>query len=161
MSMLSSFQSEWEKAVPSTASEFHIPDDGTYNASVEDFLYTEESKTGAPTPTFIYTLRIFDGGNEGMTFKKYVYIRTPKNLQFFKGELNAIGANIPRDLEDTVNAVKCVIGAVVEVTIKTRSYQGKEYKDIFINRLIKKGAGVKANADPFAAQPDEDIDVPF
>lgn len=139
MSKLSYFQNDWNDAPVKTSSS--VPPDGTYDVFIENVSYSETDKDGFESdPQFVYNLRIRGGEYDQTTFKKFTTIRTAKNLSFLKGELTKLGLTVPENIEDIPDVFLNARGSLIEITIKTRKYNDKDYQDIYINKLIGKEA---------------------
>lgn len=147
MSKMANFRGQWSQAPVMYTSEFDTPEDGTYRSVIEDVRYSETDRNGTPTdPTFIYIFRVKEGKGLGMRFRKFVTIKNDKNLSFLKGDLTRLELVVPADPEEIMGVFQSAHGLTVDVTVKTRHYQGKPYKDCTIDRLIK----VDPHANPFA-----------
>lgn len=154
MSRMSSFRGQWAKAPVMYTSEFETPEDGQYRVVIEDVKYTEQDKNGTPTdPTYIYILRVKEGNGAGMRFRKFQTIRNENNLSFLKGDMSRLEIVAPTDPEEIIVALQRAKGLTVDVTVKSRIYNGKTYKDCTIDRLIKDSpsqvTGQQAQSDPF------------
>ena len=131
-------------------SEFDTPDDGQYRCVIEDVKYSEADFNGNATdPTYIYILRVKEGNGAGMRFRKFTTIKTEKNLSFLKGDLSRLGLVVPSDPEEIINVLQNARGMTIDVTVKSREYQGKTYKDCTIDRLIKETPSNDPNYNPF------------
>lgn len=151
MSRMSNFRGQWTQAPVMYTSEFQTPEDGQYRVVIDDVKYTEQDKDGRPTdPTFIYILRVVDGKCLGIRFRKFQTIRNEKNLSFLKGDLSRLGLIPPNDPEEIILALQRAKGVTIDVTVTSREYNGKTYKDCTIDRLIK-----KTNADQQLQQPQD------
>lgn len=145
MSRMSNFRGQWAQAPVMYTSEFETPEDGQYRCVIEDVKYSEADFNGNATdPTFIYILRVKEGNGAGMRFRKFQTIRTDKNLSFLKGDLSRLGLVVPSDPEEIIGVFQSARGLTIDVTVKSRDYQGKIYKDCTIDRLIK-----NSNDNPF------------
>ena len=115
------------------------PQPHKYRVVTEDVKYSEQRQDGTPTdPTFIYILRVTDGNCAGMRFRKFTTLKTEKNLSFLKGDLSRLGLVSPADPEELINIFQSARGLTIDVTVKSRQYNGETYKDCTIDRLIKK-----------------------
>lgn len=147
MSKMSNFRSQWAKAEVKFASEFDVPEDGKYRVVIEDVKYSEVDFNNNPTdPTFIYIFRVIDGNCTGMRFRKFSTIRSEMNLSYLKGDLTRLGLPVPADPEELIAVFPSARGLTLEVTVKSRTIDGKVYKDCNIDRLYK--------ADPSKNNPD-------
>ena len=150
MSRMSNFRGQWAQAPVMYTSEFQTPEDGQYRVAIDDVKYTEQDKDGNPTdPTYIYILRVVDGKSLGIRFRKFQTIRTEKNLSFLKGDLSRLGIVPPNDPEEIIIALQRAKGLTIEVTVTSREYNGKTYKDCTIDRLIKDSSASDPNYNPF------------
>lgn len=148
MSRMSSFRGQWSQAPVMYTSEFETPEDGQYRVVIEDVKYSETDRDNNPTdPTFTYILRVKEGKCAGMLFRKFTTIRTEKNLSFLKGDLTRLGIVAPNDPEEIILALQRAKGLTIDVTVKSREYNGKIYKDCTIDRLIKDSGD--PNYNPF------------
>lgn len=149
MSKLSNFRSAWAAAPVMQAGEFNIPDDGKYSVVIENAAYTEKKQDGSDTdPTIVYTLYVQGGEWNGTRFRKYSTIRSEKSLGFIKGELSAMGFPIPSDPEEIPIVLASAKGIAMEITIKSRSVDGKAYKDVTFDKFLKKNAVSGDAANP-------------
>lgn len=150
MSRMSNFRGQWTQAPVMYNSEFETPEDGQYRVVIEEVKYSEVDKDNNPTdPTYIYILRVKEGNGAGMRFRKFQTIRTEKNLSFLKGDIMRLGIVVPGDPEDIILALQRAKGLTVDVTVKSREYNGKTYKDCTFDRLIKDGAASDPSNNPF------------
>lgn len=146
MSKMSNFRGQWSQAPVMYTSEFQTPEDGQYRVVIEDVKYTEEDRDGNPTdPTYIYILRVIDGKCLGIRFRKFQTIRTEKNLSFLKGDLSRLGFAAPNDPEEIIILLQRAKGLTIEVTVTSREYNGKTYKDCSIDRRIRNTSDNNAN----------------
>ena len=153
MSRMSKFRGQWAQAPVMYTSEFETPEDGQYRCVIEDVKYSEADFNGNATdPTFIYILRVKEGNGAGMRFRKFQTIRTEKNLSFLKGDLSRLGLVVPSDPEEIIGVFQSARGLTIDVTVKSREYQGKIYKDCTIDRLIKNSNDNKFIQDGRTAQ---------
>ncbi len=138
MSKMSNFRSQWAKAEVKFASEFDVPEDGKYRVVIEDVKYSEVDFNNNPTdPTIIYIFRVIDGNCTGMRFRKFSTIRSEMNLSYLKGDLTRLGLPVPADPEELIAVFPSARGLTLEVTVKSRTIDGKVYKDCNIDRLYK------------------------
>lgn len=159
MSKMSNFRGQWSQAPVMYTSEFQTPEDGQYRVVIEDVKYTEEDRDGNPTdPTYIYILRVIDGKNLGIRFRKFQTIRTEKNLSFLKGDLARLGFAAPTDPEEIIILLQRAKGLTIEVTVSSREYNGKTYKDCSIDRRIRNTSDNNAN---YNSQDDDPNYNPF
>lgn len=150
MSKMSNFRGQWTQVPIMYTSEFQTPEDGQYRVVIDDVKYTEQDKDGNQTdPTYIYILRVIDGKNLGIRFRKFQTIRTEKNLSFLKGDLSRLGIVPPNDPEEIILALQRAKGLTIDVTVTSREYNGKTYKDCSIDRLIKESSVSNPNYNPF------------
>ena len=150
MSKMSNFRDKWAQAPVIYTSEFDTPEDGQYRVVIEDVKYSEQRQDGTPTdPTYIYILRVIDGKCLGIRFRKFQTIRTDKNLSFLKGDLSRLGLVAPSDPEEIIGVFQSARGLTIDVTVKSRQYNGETYKDCTIDRLIKDSAASDPNYNPF------------
>ena len=150
MSRMSNFRGQWAQAPVMYTSEFETPEDGQYRCVIEDVKYSEADFNGNATdPTFIYILRVKEGNGAGMRFRKFQTIRTDKNLSFLKGDLSRLGLVVPSDPEEIIGVLQRARGLTIDVTVKSREYNGKTYKDCTIDRLIKDSSASDPNYNPF------------
>lgn len=141
MSKLSNFRSAWAAAPVMQAGEFNIPDDGKYSVVIENAAYTERKQDGSDAdPTIVYTLCVHGGEWNGTRFRKYSTIRNEKSLGFIKGELSSLGLPIPSDPEEIPVVLASAKGIAMEITIKSRSVDGKAYKDVIFDKFLKKNS---------------------
>lgn len=148
MSKLSNFRSAWA-AAPVMHGEFNIPDDGKYSVVIENAAYTERKQDGTDTdPTIVYTLYVQGGEWNGTRFRKYSTIRSEKSLGFIKGELSAMGLPIPSDPEEIPVVLASAKGIAMEITIKSRSVDGRAYKDVTFDKFLKKNSVSGDAANP-------------
>lgn len=153
MSRMSSFRGQWSQAPVIYTSEFETPEDGQYRVVIEDVKYSETDRDNNPTvPTFTYILRVKEGKYAGMHFRKFTTIRTDKNLSFLKGDLTRLGLVVPADPEEIAAVFQGARGLTIDVTVKSREYQGKTYKDCTIDRLIKDSSTSNPNDNPFVQE---------
>lgn len=149
MSKLSNFRSAWAAAPVMQAGEFNIPDDGKYTVVVEKAEYTERKQDGTETdPTIVYTLYVQGGEWNGTRFRKYSAIRSEKSLGFIKGELSSMGLPIPSDPEEIPVVLASAKGIAMEITIKSRSVDGRAYKDVTFDKFLKKNSVSGDAANP-------------
>ena len=138
MTKMGNFRAVWQQAPVMYTNEFEIPKDGTYRVVIEEVTYTEADRDNNPTdPTYIYILRVKEGEYANSKFRRYQTIKTEKNLSFLKGDLNRLGIVCPSDPEDIIFALQRAKGLTIDVTIKSRTFNGKEYKDINIDKLVR------------------------
>lgn len=150
MSRMSNFRSQWSQAPVMFTSEFETPEDGQYRVVIEEVKYSETDRDNNPTdPTFTYILRVKEGKCAGMRFRKFTTIRTDKNLSFLKGDLTRLGLVVSADPEEIAAVFQSARGLTIDVTVKSREYQGKTYKDCTIDRLIKDSSASDPNYNPF------------
>lgn len=149
MSKLNNFRTQWQQAPVMQSSEFDTPDDGIYRIVIEDVQYTERDKDNNETdPTFIYILRVVEGQYENMKFRKFTTLRTEKNLSYMKLDLVKLGLPVPADPEDLPDVHCGARGIVAEVTVKSREYIGRTYKDVYFDRLVARQQA-QAVGNPF------------
>lgn len=150
MSRMSNFRGQWSQAPVMHASEFDTPEDGKYIVVIEEVKYSETDKDNNPTdPTYIYILQVKEGNGAGMRFRKFHTIKNEKNMSYLKGDMMTLGIVVPSDPEDIILALQRARGLTVEVTVKSRQYNGKTYKDCTIDRLIKDSSASDPNYNPF------------
>lgn len=136
MSKLSQYANDWRNA-PVVTSEYITPEDGSYRVIIEGVKYAECDKDGNETdPTFIYIFCILEGNCRGQKFRRFTTIRNEKSAGFFKGDLQKLGLPIPSDPEELPNVFMSAPGIVVDVTVKTRNVNGKDYKDVYFDKVI-------------------------
>lgn len=150
MSKMSNFRNQWNQAPVMYTSEFQTPEDGQYRVVIEDVKYSEQDNNGNQTdPTYIYILRVNEGNGAGMRFRKFQTIRTKNNLSFLKGDLSRLGIVPPNDPEEIIIALQRAKGMTIDVTVTSREYNGKTYKDCTIDRLIPASSTGYPNDNPF------------
>ena len=138
MSRLGDHWNDWRNA-PIATNDFIKPEDGTYRVIIEGVRYKETDDQGNMTdPTFIYTFRILEGNNQGQRFRRFTTIRDERSASYFKGDMQKLGLPIPANPEELPNVYMSVGGTVVDVTVRTKTINGKEYKDIYFDRLVGK-----------------------
>ena len=138
MSRMSNFRCQWAQAPVMYSSEFQTPEDGQYRVVIDEVKYSEQDNKGNQTdPTYIYILRVKEGNGAGMRFRKFQTIRNENNLSFLKGDLSRLGIVPPNDPEEIILALQCAKGLTLDVTVSSREYNGKTYKDCTFDRLIK------------------------
>ena len=136
MSRLSEFAENWRNA-PVVTSEYITPEDGVYRVIIECVKYTEIDKDGNTVdPTFIYIFCILEGDCRGMKFRRFTTIRNERSAGFFKGDLQKLGLPISADPEELPNVFTSAPGIVVDVSVKTRNVNGKDYKDVYFDKVI-------------------------
>lgn len=149
MSKMRNFRNSWTQAPVMYTSEFQTPEDGQYRVAIDDVKYLEQDKDGNSTdPTFVYILRVVDGKSLGIRFRKFQTIRTEKNLSFLKGDLSRLGIVPPNDPEEIILALQRAKGLTIDVTVSSREYQGKTYKDCTIDRLVPASHTGAGDPDP-------------
>jgi hypothetical protein len=140
MSALGGFRNEWARA-EATQNEYITPDDGKHSVLIEKVEYTEKDKDGNFTyPTFIYTFRILGGNQRDGRFRRFTVLRNEQSMGFCKGDMITLGLPIPQDPEELPNVFSGAAGIVAEVTVKTKNINGRDFKDIYINRRTGKQA---------------------
>jgi hypothetical protein len=85
-------------------------------------------------------------------------IKSEKSFGFLKGDLKRMGLVVPADPDEVIQILRSAIGCAYEIEIKTRSVEGRDYRDINILSFIKKSAGAVDDAPFDAARYDK---VPF
>lgn len=174
MSKLNQFKYDWNNAAIAT-NEYITPEDGQYRVMIENVKYTENDKDGFETdPTFIYTFVVTDGKYKGQKFRRFTTIRNEKSASYFKGDLQKLGIPIPADIEELPEIVTGANGIILDLTVKTRNVNGKDYKDIYFDKRIGKQTASQPpqprNNAPISQQPPElppfnpnvyDNDIPF
>lgn len=149
MSRMSNFRGQWAQAPVMYSGEFQTPEDGQYRVVIEDVKYSEQDNQGNQTdPTYIYILRVKEGNGAGMRFRKFQTIRNENNLSFLKGDLSRLGIVPPNDPEEIILALQRAKGLTLDVTVTSREYNGKTYKDCTFDRLIKDRSS-DPNYNPF------------
>ena len=156
MSKLNAFYNDWQRAEIVT-SEFITPEDGQYNVAIEEVRYTETDRDGNPTdPTFVYTFTITEGACSGQRFRRYTTIRNERSASYFKGDLKKLGLPIPANPEDLPAIVQDARGLIVQVTVRTKNVNGKDYKDVYFDRLLGRMTAPQPRQQPpqgYAQQP--------
>lgn len=149
MSRMSNFRGQWAQAPVMYSSEFQTPEDGQYRVVIEDVKYSEQDNKGNQTdPTYIYILRVKEGNGAGMRFRKFQTIRNENNLSFLKGDLSRLGIVPPNDPEEIILALQRAKGLTLDVTVTSREYNGKKYKDCTFDRLINDSSASNPNYNP-------------
>lgn len=138
MTKLGFFTNAWANA-PIATNEFITPKDGQYRVIIEKVDYAEQDNEGNECdPTFVFTFTIKEGENEGLKFRRFTTLRNEKSFSYFKRDLQIIGIPIPRDPEELPNVTRSAVGVIIEVTIKSRMYNDKKYKDVYFDKRIGK-----------------------
>lgn len=136
MSKLSYFREDWKRAEIAT-SDYITPEDGQYRVAIEEVRYSETDRDGnASDPTFIYTFRIMSEKGKGQKFRRFTTIRNEKSASYFKGDLQKLGMPIPADPEDLPNIFMSAAGIILDLTVKTKIINGKDYKDIYFDKMV-------------------------
>lgn len=136
MSKLSFYQNDWANAAIQS-NEYITPEDGKYRVIIESVEYSEVDKDGnSSDPTFIYTFQILEGSSKGQKFRRYTTIRNERSASFLKGDLQILGMPIPSDPEDLPQLFLSAAGIVLDLTVKTKTVNDKNYKDVYFNKLV-------------------------
>ena len=108
--------------------------DGTYQASLERFYFErakdgEGNRTGAPV--LVWGLRIIGPSAQGRMLWHRNQTTTDVNLGWLKADLATAGLELEK-LSDLPNRLEELIGAVFEVTQKTKG----EYTNTYLNSKV-------------------------
>lgn len=136
MSKLGFYTEDW-RAAQAVTSEYITPKDGVYRVIIESVKYAEVDSEGRETdPTFIYVFCILEGECRGQKFRRFTTIRNERSAGYFKGDMIKLGLPIPANPEDLPNVFQNAQGIVVDVTVKTKTVNGKDYKDVYFDKVI-------------------------
>ena len=154
MSKLSFYSSDWKNAQVAT-SEYITPEDGQYKVLIENVSYTEQDRDGNESdPSFVFTFQIMEGNQQGQRFRRFTTLRNENAFGFFKRDLQKLGIPIPDDVEELPTVTQTAIGVIMGVTVKSRFYKDKCYKDIYFDkRLGKQASPTQAMQQPQAVRP--------
>ena len=155
MSKLGFYTEDW-RAAQAVTSEYITPKDGVYRVIIESVKYAEVDSEGRETdPTFIYVFCILEGECRGQKFRRFTTIRNERSAGYFKGDMIKLGLPIPANPEDLPNVFQNAQGIVVDVTVKTKTVNGKDYKDVYFDKAI----GRQAPPQPAPQQPRQFTDA--
>lgn len=137
MSGLSEIQEEWARA--SAESSWITPDDGRYQVLIDNVEYTECDLDGNDTPpTFVYTFVIQSEKDKDKRFRRFATLRNEKSARYFKADLKKMGIPIPENPEELPALLKSAVGLVIDVTVKSRSVNGRTYRDVYFDQCIER-----------------------
>lgn len=140
MSKLGFYTEDW-RAAQAVTSEYITPKDGVYRVIIESVKYAEVDSEGRETdPTFIYIFCILEGECRGQKFRRFTTIRNERSAGYFKGDMIKLGLPIPANPEDLPNVFQSAPGIVIDVTVKTKTVNGKDYKDVYFDKAIGRQA---------------------
>ena len=138
MSKLNNIRHEWDNT-EAKMSEFITPEDGDYRAMLESVTYSERDNDGNETdPTFVLVFCIAEGDKAGQKFRRFSTLRNANAISYFKGDVVKMGLSLPRDPEELPGLLQKAVGIVLDLTVRTKLVNGRAYKDIYINRFVKR-----------------------
>jgi hypothetical protein len=120
---------------------------GTYAVEIKA-VKIEDGKNGSPK--LHWTFEVADGDYEGKKIPKWDNLETDNNLAFVKGAMQALGLEIPDDIEDLEEALQEAVGLSCEVRVVEKD----EYINVYIQRLLD-GDDDEEEEDEDEAESDE------
>ena len=162
---LSQFDSLW----PTIPDNDDLPD-GVYQASI-DSVSIGRSK-GSGRLQLEWSLVVIEGDYRGRWIFRYSGLGSEENLRFLKKDLTKCGVSLDR-ISDLQHRLRDLLDVVVEVELKTKASNGKQYQNSYIVRRLgvyedpvltdtKKGKGKgKPKATMGNEIPFNEEDIPF
>ena len=127
--------------------------DGPY-VCVIDRAEFRTSKSGNPMMSM--TLIVNSGPHENRRIFKRNMLGSPQNMTFLKKDLAACGVDLPDKLSDL--PLESLLDKVIKVTKKTNRKDGKDFENIYIDRVV---ADMRSAGPPTSTQEYNDDDIPF
>lgn len=134
--MLDDFEDMWASVEEPEKKDFEPLPQGTYHVEIEEAVI-DVSRDPASVK---WQYKVTDGDYLNRKLWKRNYM-TPKALPFLKQDLNALGVKVEK-ASHLPEALEQLLGKSVEVAVSHRTYNGKTYEDVYVNKLIDRNLKV-------------------
>jgi len=147
-SRLRARQAEWD-AAEAKGGFSELPAGQDYSMVIEDAVCAPTKNGGHDQVT--WTLKVSEGDHKNQKAWKRSSLKTGQNIEFFKGDLKALGIDPPVKFED--------IGITVEGAIGLHVRVGVRQKDEFVNYDFKERLEGVAEAKTVSAEEGGTVEV--
>ena len=144
-----SYSNTWQNT--QAASDFERLPDGNHVASIDNIKYLDGSDGKSECIT--YEMTIAEGECQGLRFRYFFYIKNTDSFAYLKRDMLKLGCTIPQNPADIMLALQAAIGKVIALHAVTRTVNGKEYQNIYLD-------GLTASMTPKPAQPQQVVQQP-
>ncbi len=125
---LNKLKKTWKKA--ETREGFPVVPDSVYDCRID--TATVGKAKGSKRLQIVYGLTIANGDQAGRKLGKYDGLETEENLEWAKGTLASLDADVPDDISELPDILESLQGTGVEVTVKTKD----EFQNVYFNGPI-------------------------
>ncbi len=152
---LNSAQEDWNNAEPHTGGG-GLPPDGVYQAKIARFDLVESEFNGHLQ--LQTEMEIDTGDHAGRAASTWHDLEDPERFQYLKGHLQVLGLDTDAALGDIEETVAPALDAIVEIRIKTKRGDQRDYTNVYVNKLLQSGNAQRPAPQQASTDGDEDID---
>ena len=147
---LAEFDEAWKNA-DIESKEFETLPDGKYQAIIDECRFEQSKGSGRWQLAWVLKV-VAPGQHKNRKIFAYHGLNNDVGIAIMKRSVYACGVTV-ESLRDLPGQIPYLIDRVVEVTLKSNKKEGKDYQNMYINKLLSMGeAGSNVAADE---------DIPF
>jgi len=133
--------------------------DGKYQVRVDSLRVSRSQNTDLPLLKWESTI-IGTGPSAGRKVFRNNLFESPQNMEWLKKDLGRCGIRLEK-LSDLPNRVGELIGAILDVQVKTTTKNGETYQNVYLNRLVSRADENTGETAAVTEQLDKDTNAVF
>ena len=131
---LSQYDNAWQKAEVKDTTEYENLPDGKYQVKIDEVRIENAKKSSRLQVAWVFSVEA-PGEFKGRKIFHYKGIENEEQVGWLKQEVYNCGLTVNK-ISELPLKLPSLLDRIVEVQLKTKNIKGKDYQNVYINKLL-------------------------